>query len=506
MSAAARESNAPPPPAGAVVSAAPLPVSFVFLGTASMRPSHTRNVSGNALRIGGEWSIVDCGEGTQHQIIKCGVAPGKVNRVFITHLHGDHCFGLPGLLCLLSNNSHVGPPSDDGGESSSAAAEGDSMFGGRVVQIVGPRGLRNMLRMTLLASATQTMFRFRVDELWPWDDNDGDGVMMDSSGNSENSDETEGGASGGLQQQYRHYSSAFAPPRHPCELDGLDVRPASRADGAHWDVPPHPTTSPVKDAWNVRAAPLRHSIMCVGYAFLERPHSGKLDVGSVRDRITTEENRAFQSSRGVKNPLSLLGQLQRGETVQIMEGGRTCSLHPADFLGPPRPGRTVAVLGDTCDSRYMASLALRADLLVHECTNAAVDPDEDENEVITTAATRGHSTPRMAGAFARACEARRLALTHFSSRYKGDDSPEGRETMGVIVSQAREAFGGGDVVAARDLMEVEVPFGGDTGGKHGKEKAQPVAVSGGPNDGVGATRRAADAADFYLRKAGLAIG
>mmetsp|Transcript_56244 Transcript_56244/g.168406 ORF Transcript_56244/g.168406 Transcript_56244/m.168406 type:complete len:498 (-) Transcript_56244:1320-2813(-) len=478
----------------AVVSASPLDVSFVFLGTASMRPSRTRNVSGNALRVGGEWTIVDCGEGTQHRILDSkSVAPGRVNRIFVTHLHGDHCFGLPGLLCLLSNNSHPPPASDAGrgGFGGGAAAE-------RVVQIVGPRGLRSMLRSTLLASATMTAFRFRVDELWPWDDA-GDG----SAGTGDDQ-------SGTMGERYHYYASAFALPRHPYELDGLDVRPASRSEGARWEVPPHPSPGPMRDAWTISAAPLRHGIMCVGYAFRERPHAGKIDAVAARERVCTEENRAYQMCRGLKNPLALLGKLQRGESVVVMEGGETRTLHPADFLGPPRLGRTVAVLGDTSDSRHMAPLVYRADLLVHECTNAAVEADEDENEVLTLAASRGHSTPAMAGAFAGACGAQRLALTHFSSRYKGDESAESLEVMDAIAAQARKAYGRDNVVAARDLMEVEVPFGGSVKGRWMKNEGNAssgsgLAADGGPMSEVDAARLAADAANLYLSRAGLAV-
>jgi ribonuclease Z len=69
-----------------------------FLGTSSGTPSKSRNVSGLALRTAGGWALVDCGEGTQHQILRTHLSLHDLRAVFITHMHGDHCYGLPGLL------------------------------------------------------------------------------------------------------------------------------------------------------------------------------------------------------------------------------------------------------------------------------------------------------------------------------------------------------------------------------------------------------------------------
>jgi hypothetical protein len=74
--------------------------------------------------------------------------------------------------------------------------------------------------------------------------------------------------------------------------------------------------------------------------------------------------------------------------------------------------------------------------------------------------SHGHSTAAMAGAFARACSARRLVLTHFSARYNGDDSCESVAVMAEIEQQARDASAlqGDCVVAAWDLCTVPVPY------------------------------------------------
>ncbi len=72
-----------------------------FLGTSAGQPSKSRNVSCTALKLLDELNEVwlfDVGEATQHQILKTNIRPRKVTRIFISHTHGDHIFGLPGFL------------------------------------------------------------------------------------------------------------------------------------------------------------------------------------------------------------------------------------------------------------------------------------------------------------------------------------------------------------------------------------------------------------------------
>jgi ribonuclease Z len=76
-------------------------IEIVFLGTSSAMPTDDRNLSGVALKRQGEIFLFDCGEGTQMQFRKAELRPGKLRYIFISHLHGDHLFGLPGLLTSL---------------------------------------------------------------------------------------------------------------------------------------------------------------------------------------------------------------------------------------------------------------------------------------------------------------------------------------------------------------------------------------------------------------------
>ena len=75
---------------------------LVVLGTASQAPTRTRHHNGYLLRWDREGYLFDPGEGTQRQMLLAGVAASAVTRICLTHLHGDHCLGVPGVLQRIS--------------------------------------------------------------------------------------------------------------------------------------------------------------------------------------------------------------------------------------------------------------------------------------------------------------------------------------------------------------------------------------------------------------------
>jgi len=86
-------------------------LEILFLGTSSGAPTKNRNVSAIALieSQGGAWHLIDCGEGTQHQLLHASLSLNSLESVFLTHLHGDHCYGLPGILASAGLNGRDRP-------------------------------------------------------------------------------------------------------------------------------------------------------------------------------------------------------------------------------------------------------------------------------------------------------------------------------------------------------------------------------------------------------------
>lgn len=153
--------------------------------------------------------------------------------------------------------------------------------------------------------------------------------------------------------------------------------------------------------------------------------------------------------------MSVMRQLQQGLSIELADG---TVLH-----GPSRrQGRKLVILGDTHDPSPIANLARDADILIHEATNAhlpGIDPNtkptDTYDSVEERARSRGHSTPQMAGAFAKRIRAKKLILNHFSARYAGDESDDSKKIMEAISNLATEKYGH-EVICARDLMSFDV--------------------------------------------------
>jgi ribonuclease Z len=120
-------------------------LDIFFLGTGAGIPAKLRNVTSIALKLleerGSIW-LFDAGEATQHQILHTSVKPRRIEKIFITHLHGDHIYGLPGLLASRSFQ---------GGESK--------------VTVYGPKGIKEFITISLAVSQTYLKYPLEIVEI-----------------------------------------------------------------------------------------------------------------------------------------------------------------------------------------------------------------------------------------------------------------------------------------------------------------------------------------------------
>ncbi|MGG3161560.1 ribonuclease Z [Geobacillus stearothermophilus] len=307
-------------------------MELLFLGTGAGVPAKERNVSSVALQLlderGATW-LFDCGEATQHQILHTAIRPRRIEHIFITHLHGDHLFGLPGLLGSRSFQSGETP-----------------------LTVFGPKGIRAFVETALSVSGTRLRYELNIAEIE-------EGVIFDD------------------------------------------------------------------ERFQVIAKRLDHGMPSYGFRVVEKDLPGPLLV----DRL---------KALGVR-PGPIYQQIKQGKTVMLDDG---TVIDGREFVGPPQKGRIVAVLGDTRFCEAAIELARDADVVVHEATFAAAEQ--------RLAHDYFHSTTTDAAEVARRAGAKRLILTHISSRYQGEAALR-------LVAEARKVFPNTDLAA--DFASFSIPRG-----------------------------------------------
>jgi ribonuclease Z len=300
-----------------------------FLGTSGAVPTTERNPSAVFVNREGDQLLFDCGEGTQRQMMRYNTG-FAVEHVFVTHLHGDHVLGLPGLVQTWDFNDREAP-----------------------LAIHAPAGTRSDVEDLVHAGGNRPAFPVRVHQVSPGD------VVLD------------------------------------------------------------------REEYEVRAVRTDHRCKSVGYAVVEADRKGRFDREKAEEELGIPPGPAYS-------------KLHRGESVEL-DDGRV--IDPDQVVGEPRPGRTLVYTGDTRPTDAVREASEGADLLIHDATFA-----EDRRE---RAEATAHSTAKQAALVAQQAGARRLALTHVSTRYGGDPSP--------LAHEARDAFDGESFVA-QDGQKIEVPY------------------------------------------------
>ncbi len=273
----------------------------------------------------GEVLLFDAGEGVQRSFSKANLGLNRKTKIFITHLHGDHCVGLLGLLQTMSMVRRDKP-----------------------LTVYGPRGVVSFVKNNIRSLKFGLTFPLYIGLAR-------EGVVVEEKG------------------------------------------------------------------YIIKACRGVHHVTNYAYTIEEKDRPG-----------------VFQSEAAKKLGVPkgrLWSKLQNGEDAKI--DGRT--IHPHQVLGPSRPGRKIAISGDTRPTSKLRHFISGADLAVLDSTY--FDDHEDK------AKENFHMTAREAAEMASEAGVKRLILTHFSSRY--DD-------LEPYLSQASDIHP--NVSAASDFMILEVPY------------------------------------------------
>jgi len=303
--------------------------SLLFLGTSAGVPTRRRNVSATALvgQNAKAWTLFDCGEGTQHRVLASRLSIYHLERVFITHLHGDHFYGLFGLLASRAMSGAVTP-----------------------LHLFGPKGSKEAVSTLLRLSHSRLPYALKIEEIGP----------------------------------------------------GFE---------ANWPD------------FRIRALSMAHTVPTLGFVIDFPARPGRLDVQKAK-------------ALGIE-PGPVYGRLKRAERVRLSDGR---VIDGKSLLGPPLPGKRLAIGGDNQNPMLFAPYA-PFDVMVHEATYLGGAKER------MLAKTYGHSTAKELGQSAKAMGVKRLILTHISARY---DSVEGTEAL----RKAAALPFGGEVTVAEDGLEI----------------------------------------------------
>lgn len=362
----------------------------------------------------------------------------------MTHAHGDHTFGLPGLLCLMGQ---------------------DRERSEQPIDIYGPEGLRMWLRVAIRYSVSRIVPRYRVHEIkdipmapaWEFNPRKRRYVYARHG----NRAWTRKGLAG--EDPVNWISQANQQSLQPSAIygeveGGTDIYPEMN----------HPQSVNGAPVWKVvdeedvkvYAAPMSHGVPCLGYVINEASRAGRLKNEFVEPIVRRNIDQLKEAGfRIPMKAMAVIKNLAAGSSFTFPDG---TVVTQEEAVEPPREGRKIVILGDTCDATAIAKLAMNPDVVVHECTNAFLqgfDKDTSIEKVTQDAILHGHSTPSIAGAFGKAVKARYLILNHFSARYKGDCTIDSLGTMTRIENQAMKASGLNStrVAAAWDMMVLPVP-------------------------------------------------
>jgi ribonuclease Z len=325
-------------------------MEIIVLGSSAAIPMNNRNLPSIALRYKNELILFDCGEDLQRRFIEAKLKFNKPMKIFISHFHGDHVIGLPGLLFRFGLIERDAP-----------------------LTIFGPRNLFLYLMLHSKILGLKTNYPLKVIEI----DHENEKLI---------------------------------------EYMGLDPEKSAQEIQINNNV--------IFDTrhYYVKYTVVDHSVLAFGYSFNEKPRKGKFNPERARE-LGIPEGR-------------LWGKMHEGQEIDL--NGKLINPEKEGIVGPKKAGRKITYSGDTAPCDNLIKLGMNSDVLIHEATFS--------KELKNVAKEKKHSTSTDAANVAVKMNAKKLILTHLSSRYEEDAE--------ILLEDAKKIFS--NTILAYDLMEIPV--------------------------------------------------
>eukprot|EP00984_Skeletonema_dohrnii_P017428 scaffold7914_cov111-Skeletonema_dohrnii-CCMP3373.AAC.3 len=425
--------------------------AITFLGTGGGSPTMHRNGSCTALRLGGQTYLFDVCEGTYRQLQFTRISPMSITKIFISHLHGDHLYGIvPVIMGIMvahkvamndnsmsqKRKSRFYKPNNRRLAGAAHGGEDSVTMEKPTIEIYGPPGLYNYIGMVLsLSCSKMNHLNVKVIELVGGKEERGFGSSASSS---------QRGRRNVFTSHYPEIQTPLVTRKFLEQNDDktwiIDAPEPVTADSQvvgrdGFARLPNDTNLGTERRLHIKAAELDHlsGVQTFGYVVEEQPPPGTID----KDKAI---------ALGVK-PSKKYGLLKCGISVPNDDG--TGEVHPSQVLCNVFRPRKFSLLAD--HRRVpppMARLCANSDVVVHEATLSKKDG-------VDRIKTRGHQNAFNAGRFAQMFGCKVLALNHFGGLAFG------KSLMTDILSEARDGNrGASQIMAAYDFMEIGVPRGG----------------------------------------------
>jgi len=325
-------------------------MDLIILGSSAAIPIRERNLPSIALRYRNEIFIFDCGEDLQRRMAEAGIKFNKPLKILISHFHGDHIIGLPGLLFRFGLIGRTAP-----------------------LTIIGPKGLFLYLFLHAKILGLKAEYPLKIIEIEVKNNN----LLV-----------------------YKGFVSNDS--WEEIEINDNIILETKR--------------------YFLKFTIVEHSVLTFGYSFEEKPRPGKFNP---------------ERAKELGIPESYLWKLMHeGKTIKFK--GRWIDPLKEGIVGPSRPGRKIVYSGDTGPCENLVKLGKDADVLIHEATFSS--------DLEDVAREKKHSTSIDAANIAKEMNAKKLILTHISSRYQEDAQK--------LLDDAKKVFP--NTILAEDLMKISI--------------------------------------------------